>query len=113
MINLKDETLEVLEGYAYTVEDIEWVGSENYEIPVDRFFELADQEYDKGYGSEKVCTDLVIFMKDGFWFERDSYDGAEWWRRRRAPRRGKRVDDVKTVFIEDYCCSNWLGEQYD
>lgn len=108
MINLKIETLEVLEGHGYTIEDIEWVGSENYEILVDRFFELADQEYDNGYGIVKVCTDLIIFMKDGSWFERDHYDGLEWWRHRKVPRRGKCVDGVKTVF----CCSDWLGKQY-
>lgn len=109
MINLKDETLEMLEGYAYTVEDIEWVGSEEYEIPVDRFFELADQEYDNGYGSEKVCTDLVISMKDGSWFERDNYDGSEWWKHMAPTRRPKkRMDNVKTVFSKGY--DTWLGE---
>lgn len=102
MINLKIETLEVLEGHGYTVNDIEWVGSDAYEISQDYFWELADREYDNGYGSEEVCTDLIIGMKDGSWFERGNYDGAEWWKHKIPVRRPNMyLAEPKTLFVED------------
>lgn len=101
-VNLKAETLRKLNHRGYTVDDIAWVGSEELEIPVDRFFKLADEEYDSGYGAAKVCQDLVICMKDGSWFERDEYDGAEWWTHRRYPRRPSVfMAEAKTVFSKD------------
>jgi hypothetical protein len=102
-VNLKVETLMVLDRLDYTIDDIAWVGSDELEIPVDRFFELADQEYDSDFGSAKVCRDLIICMKDGSWFERDEYDGSEWWQYRTAVRRPSMfLAEVETVFVKDY-----------
>lgn len=101
--NLLLETLEVLADEGYRLADIEWVGSTEFEIPVDRFFELADQEYDSGFCSAKVCHDLIICMKDGSWFERGEYDGSEWWEHQVPMRRPSMfLAEVETVFVKDY-----------
>lgn len=102
-VNLKVETLRYLDHLGYTVDDIAWVGSTELEIPVDRFFELADQEYNSGFGSAEVCRDLIICMKDGSWFERGEYDGSEWWQYRATLRRPSMfLAEVETVFVKDY-----------
>ena len=109
MSNLKIETLEMLESHCYTVNDIEWVGSDAYEISQGCFWELADREYDSGYGSEEVCIDLIIGMKDGSWFERENYDGAEWWKHMVPIRRPNMyIVEPKTLFVEDD--KRFLGE---
>lgn len=80
MTNLFDETEKVLSNLSYTWEDIDWIGGRDFEISIENFREIArDTDYDSGYGSQKVASDLVIIMKDATWFERNEYDGAEHW----------------------------------
>lgn len=94
-INLLQETEEVFYRYGYSWQDIKWIGShsknfahKDVEISVQNFVEIArETNYDSGYGSEEICTDLVIVMTDGAWFTRASYDGAEWWEYHCIPRR--------------------------
>ena len=80
MRNLKDETLDYMSYRQKTVEDIDWVGGDDFSIPVDVFFELADTMYDSGFGAAEVAQDLKIVFKDGSAFIRDEYDGAESWK---------------------------------
>ena len=91
MSNLKEETLEELEAHGYSIGDVAWVGSDDYEIPVDRFWELADVEYDSGFGCQEVATDLMVVLDDGSWLERHEYDGSEWWEYKRTPERPRMV----------------------
>ena len=91
MSNLKEETLEELESHGYSIGDVAWVGSDDYEIPVDRFWELADVEYDSGFGCQEVATDLMVVLDDGSWLERHEYDGSEWWEYKRTPERPRMV----------------------
>lgn len=79
MINLKEETLEMMDLFDKTVDDIAWIGGYTFSIPVDLFFELADVEYDDDYGSQKVAKDLKIVFKDNTAMYRREYDGKEWW----------------------------------
>ena len=50
---------------------------------LDLFLYDLDFEYDAGYGSQKVYG--TIWMKDGTWYTRREYDGAEWWERHSLP----------------------------
>lgn len=52
------------------LDDVEWVGSPDFKVPVDKFFEKADVDYDNGYGAPQVPMDLKIVLKDGSWLER-------------------------------------------
>lgn len=66
-------------------------------ISTGRFIELADREYDNGYGGVEVAADLVVVMRDGSWYERRSYDGADYWTHVGAPSVRDRLDDDKVV----------------
>ena len=47
------------------------------------FLNTLDLEYDNGYGIQQLFG--VIWMKDGSWYERGEYDGAEWWQHKVCP----------------------------
>ena len=79
--NLFDETDFRLVRIGKTWDDISWIGGKDFYITVPQFIEAAKEtNYDCGYGSEEVATDLIIYFNDESWLSRDSYDGAEFWR---------------------------------
>lgn len=81
MTNFGEETIGCLNDYFYTIDDIDWIGNKFFSIPIEEFFEAAYRtEYYAGYGSAEMPIDLIIFMKDGSYFERREYDGSEWWK---------------------------------
>lgn len=88
LINLKDETFEILNDYGKTWDDVEWIGSVSRNLTIDKnqFLILADREYDNGYGGNEVSLDLVVVGKD-FWLERHEYDGSEWWEFKQLPKK--------------------------
>ena len=78
MSNLLQETIEAMDNYG--PEDIVYIGvGRNYACTWDEFKELADFDYDSGWGSAKINTGLVIRFDDGTWLSRGEYDGSEWW----------------------------------
>lgn len=78
IINFATETIKNLGSYGYTVEDIDWIGTETFTIPIYEFFDVARHtEYDNGYGRPEVPNDIIIMMKDKNWFDRWEYDGSE------------------------------------
>ena len=79
-MNLKYETLNKMDMFCKTKEDIAWIGCVDFSIPVDLFFELADVEYDDGFGSPEVAQDLKIVFNDNTALYRHEYDGAECWK---------------------------------
>lgn len=92
-MNLLKETRNVLKKNKKTWEDVEWIGCREFSIAKDSFTKLADVEYDSGYGSPEVATDLLIVGKD-FYMDRREYDGSEWWEFNVIPEK----KDEKTVF---------------
>ena len=85
MVSLLQQTLEMLQDYDLTEDDVIWVGSEDFSISWEDFKLFADVEYYSGYGSPEVATDLVI-VGEGWWLERSEYDGSEWWSMKQAPK---------------------------
>ncbi len=78
-MNLLQETIGTLENNGKTFDDINWIGSMEYGfIELEDFKQLADYDYNSGYGSPHVATDLVI-VGSNWWLERHEYDGSEWW----------------------------------
>ena len=101
-MNLKQETLQVLKTYLKTPEDIRWIGTKNEKIDTAKFWELADTEYDEGYGAQKVAADLFI-VGDDWWLERESYDGSECWMYKSIPILPKRkMINVDCLTVEQY-----------
>jgi hypothetical protein len=97
--NLLSETLKVLSNYDYTPDDVRWVGSTDgeYAISWAEFAAIADVEYDDGFGSSEIATDLVVVGTD-WWLSRGEYDGSEWWEynvRRGIYHRPERMTDAK------------------
>lgn len=95
-MNLLKETMQELKYHKKSIDDIVWIGCEIYEIPKEEFMKLADKEYDAGYGSQEVATDLVV-CGEGWWLERHEYDGSEWWEYKKQPKRPKVIKSVKKV----------------
>lgn len=95
--NLKKETLEFLADNNLTIDDIKWVGCLDFKIPIENFLELADKEYDSGFGAQMVAKDLILVGKD-FWIEREEYDGAEWWALKRYPKEPETIHTVHDLY---------------
>lgn len=79
MINLLEETLGVMYLHGKSKEDIAWIGCEEFSIPTELFYKLADVEYDNGFGWAEVPLDLQIVFNDNSMLYRYEYDGAEKW----------------------------------
>ena len=77
-MNLLQETLEILEQHGYTFDDVIAIYGDKFQITKENFINLADIEYNDGYGSTKVACDLRILGND-FIIHRAEYDGSEWW----------------------------------
>ena len=78
IMNLLEETILCLNNNGKVTSDVLWVG--NYELKTnwENFSKIADVEYNEGFGSQEVATDLLIVGKD-WWLERHEYDGSERW----------------------------------
>ena len=84
MVNLLEETRRDLELHGKTFDDVKWIELRGKELPVELFIMKADFAYDNGYGSAEIDETLMI-VGDGWWLEREEYDGSEWWAFRTAP----------------------------
>lgn len=85
MPNLIEETIDFLDAYGYSKNDVQWIGGRDFIVPSEFFWNAADQTYDNGYGSAEVALDLTIMLKDGTWLARKEYDGSEWWTHCKPP----------------------------
>jgi hypothetical protein len=92
MINLKKETLDILNAHGKTVDDVVWCGTQDGWFDINMFLELADFNYDNGYGSVYIPMDLVVVGQD-FWLERGEYDGAEGWNFKTHPVRPENFEN--------------------
>ena len=80
MANYAEETLRFLERYNYTIDDIDWIGTDDFIIPIHEFFDIARKTmYNASFGRPETPGDIIIVMKDESWFDRFEYDGAEGW----------------------------------
>ena len=103
MINFLEETLESMNYYEKTEEDVLFCEMEKsfefidgkfvkqtFQFSFEDFKKNANFDYDNGFGEEgfasiDVDTSIVIVFKDGSWLERSYYDGAEWWDYKKCP----------------------------
>ena len=94
--NLLEETRRSLGG---DTDQVQWVGSADGKLCMswDEFAEIAKGvEYDSGYGSQKIASDLVVVLQNG-WLERHEYDGCEWWEHKHGPIRASDAKSFATV----------------
>lgn len=84
MINLLQETEQVLAANGKTSADVRWVGNSQMAIGWALFAEHADFSYNNGYGAEAISLSLMV-VGDDWWLERHEYDGSEWWEFKTLP----------------------------
>lgn len=118
MINLLDETKEILLNHGKHYEDIEfvvglsssseeclrWGSHSNDELARttwDEFAAKANKNYDNGFGGTEVIEVTMIVGKD-FWLERHEYDGSEWWEYKELPKAENYREGSIRVFNSDY-----------
>lgn len=78
MTNLLRETEEALRDNNKSMDDVVWFGSSRCYLTRETFMKLSDVEYDSGFGTPEIATDLMV-VGEGWWLVRDEYDGSEWW----------------------------------
>lgn len=106
-MNLLKETIEDLKDHGLTEKDVLWVGSHNAWITWENFKQIADIEYDSGYGSVEIPLDLMI-VGDGWWMERNEYDGSEGWQVRRTITKPDKFIVATKIKIENYSVDGFL-----
>jgi len=81
MTNLLNETISFLKHVGKRFEDIKFIGSlgSGHSCTWIEFTQLADIEYDNGFGAQEIASDLVIVFEDGTRLYRHEYDGSEGW----------------------------------
>ncbi len=102
MVNLKDETIQMLEHLHQTPDDIIFIGNEytGERCTWEQFCELADQDYDCSFGRAEVRRDLVIVFKDKYKLYREEYDGSEWWDIQQPFRMPQETAPLSDIFID-------------
>ena len=80
-MNFLNETNDCIKDSGHSIEDIIFIGSSDGEYGCDwnQFESIANFEYDDGFGSQKIPTDLIIVFSDNSTMWRGEYDGAEAW----------------------------------
>lgn len=80
-MNFLKETIDEIEVRGQTVENIIFIGSRNsgHSCTWEEFVELANFDYDDGFGGAEIPSDLMIAFSDGAMMTRGEYDGSEWW----------------------------------
>lgn len=79
MENLYEETINSLKENNKSIDDILWIGCDEFSIPIENFIEVSKRTvYYSGYGHPEVASDLKIVGND-FLMIRNEYDGSEWW----------------------------------
>ena len=109
MTNLLEETTNVISSIGRKIEDISWVGSRDGEYTIDwiKFKEIANKEYDSGYGAPEVAQDLVIVFNDGSYLERYEYDGAESWQYQSTPKKKRNAKTFDKLFAFELDRVGW------
>jgi hypothetical protein len=110
-MNLKTETAEEIEKAGLTPEQIIFIGSQitGHRCSWSEFCEMADREYDNGFGSPKVAQDLVIVFSCGKKLRREEYDGAEAWELLKPFSLPSDTHAIKSIFAEDRGFIGWVN----
>lgn len=106
---LKETELELIK-HGKTIEDIKWVGTRHHYVDIDKFIEIANVLYDDSYGAPEVAENLIV-AGDGWWLERQEYDGSEWWEFKEAITKPEEKLELKALTVGQ-AASNGLDVGY-
>lgn len=81
MTNLLAETIQAVVASGHSIQDVKCVRSRDgrYATTWKEFAEIANFNYDAGFGAAHVAQDLVVEFQDDTFLYRQEYDGSEWW----------------------------------
>ena len=98
------ETLSVILSNNQHPNNIAFIGSlkTGHSCTWEEFCILANTEYDDGYGSANVCTDLTIVFSNNDTMTREEYDGSEWWKFNLVPSIPENQFQLNNLFIGNY-----------
>lgn len=79
--NLLAETLHAIVSANQSTDTVLCVRSRDgkYTTSWENFAKIADVNYDSGYGSAHIPSDLIVEFYDNTYLYREEYDGAESW----------------------------------
>ena len=98
IVNLLEETEQVLYAYGFSWDDIDFIGGRDFSISLEDFRKIAGSaDYDTGFGTQEVASDLVIVTKNDGWFERYEYDGGEGWVYQTKPKKPAHSEHVSNL----------------
>lgn len=102
MTNLLHETRDAIGRSGHTEKDIVFIGSEKtgHSCTWEEFTELANIEYDSGFGAAEVAQDLIIVFSDGAKMWRGEYDGSEWWEFSTPFKRSEETKPIKRLTVQ-------------
>lgn len=103
MTNFLEETIDKITSCDKTIEDVDWVGSDDgkYVISWNEFAKIANIDYYSGFGLQYIAMDLVVVFNDGSYLYRGEYDGSEGWSYAETPRRQYGAKTFEYVRSED------------
>lgn len=81
-MSLLRETINDIKLSGHTLENIIFIGSEKsgHACSWEEFKAIANINYDSGFGSQEIASDLIIVFSDGTKMWRHEYDGSEQWK---------------------------------
>lgn len=114
MTNFLKETKLNIESEGNHVDNIVYIDNQSgtYSCDWNRFESLADFEYDSGFGSQKIATDLIIVFANGDYMDRYEYDGSECWSYHTTPKIFPILNNI-TSFGGDFHMWDTLKEIHD
>jgi len=83
-MNLLQETLDDLKELGLCPENVDFVTDGKVSMSWKDFVEVANFDYDEGFGGNEIYLGLKI-VGDNWWLERREYDGSEWWEYKKKP----------------------------
>ena len=99
-MNLLQETIDDLSLFDKSPDDVSWVGTRKQHFTWDEFCEIANVEYDDGFGTNEIRLDLFVVGAD-WWLERDDCNGSEQWLFKRLPRKPGLHKPLESPFERD------------
>lgn len=105
MINFLQATIDFLESYDKTIDDIVWIGDDEHFTTWEDFASKADFKYKNGV---YPCPyDNWLIVGDNWWLERCYDPISEWWEYREKPQRPKSMKLLDSVVTKDVSGTKW------
>ena len=99
-MNFLKETETKIFASGHSIKDVMFIGTEDgkFRIAWWKFVEMANFDYDSGFGIQEIPS-LIVYFKDNTYMFRNEYDGSEWWEYK-VNKIFKESDDYKSFILK-------------